>query len=61
MHDFTHSTIKTLTLDVTHDEDIKRVVDHVIEAEGHIDILVNNAGIFITRFVQSPPTSRTTH
>ena len=31
--------------DVTHLEQVRHMVNHVIEAFGHIDILVNNAGI----------------
>jgi NAD(P)-dependent dehydrogenase (short-subunit alcohol dehydrogenase family) len=36
--------ISQLELDVTKDEDVRRVVKEVLVREGHIDILVNNAG-----------------
>ena len=45
MQGFTHTGIEKLTLDVTNDEDVKRVVGDVIDREGSIDILVNNAGV----------------
>ena len=45
MQGFTHAGIEKLTLDVTNDEDVKRVVGDVIDREGSIDILVNNAGV----------------
>ena len=32
------------TIDVTSDEDVRRVVDRIIEEEGRIDAVVNNAG-----------------
>ena len=31
-------------MDITKEEDINMVVDHIIKLEGHIDILINNAG-----------------
>ena len=31
-------------MDITKEEDINKVVDHIIKLEGHIDILINNAG-----------------
>jgi len=34
-----------LKLDVTSDEDVQRVVDHIIQEEGKIDVIVNNAGV----------------
>jgi len=40
-----HPRIQLLSLDVTDDSDIKRVIDFIIENEGKIDIVVNNAGI----------------
>ncbi|TFY82951.1 hypothetical protein EWM64_g1066 [Hericium alpestre] len=42
---FTHPNIDTLSLDVKSDEDVRRVVDTIIEREGKIDIVVNNAGV----------------
>ena len=45
MQGFTHAGIEKLTLDVKNDEDVKRVVEDVIDREGSIDILVNNAGV----------------
>ncbi|MBO9488886.1 SDR family NAD(P)-dependent oxidoreductase [Endozoicomonas sp. G2_1] len=33
-----------LGMDITKEEDINKVVDHIIKLEGHIDILINNAG-----------------
>ncbi|KAJ7172827.1 NAD-P-binding protein [Mycena crocata] len=41
-----HPLIKRLILDVTSDLDVQRVVDTIIEQEGHIDLLINNAGVF---------------
>lgn len=32
-------------MDVTSDEDVKDVVQHIINVEGRIDVVVNNAGI----------------
>lgn len=32
------------TLDVTSEEDIRRVVDRIIKEKGRIDVVVNNAG-----------------
>jgi len=46
MGDFKHeTTIKKFALDVTQDEQVKNVVQQVVEQEGGIDILVNNAGM----------------
>ncbi|KAJ3760556.1 oxidoreductase [Lentinula raphanica] len=44
MDGFSHPRIAKLPLDVTSDEDIRRVVDEIIVKEGKIDIVVNNAG-----------------
>ncbi|KAH7870829.1 oxidoreductase [Lentinula edodes] len=44
MAGFSHSRIEKLPLDVTSDEDVKRVVEHIVGKEGKIDIVVNNAG-----------------
>ena len=45
MQGFTHPDIHTLALDVTSDENVREVVQSVIQREGHLDILVNNAGL----------------
>ncbi|KAJ3728120.1 oxidoreductase [Lentinula guzmanii] len=44
MEGLNHPRIEKLPLDVTSDEDIKRIVDHIVGKEGKIDIVVNNAG-----------------
>ncbi|KAE9391101.1 oxidoreductase [Gymnopus androsaceus JB14] len=44
MEGFSHPMIEKLPLDVTSDEDVKRVVEQIAGKEGRIDILVNNAG-----------------
>ncbi|KAJ7180249.1 NAD-P-binding protein [Mycena crocata] len=41
-----HPLIKRLILDVTSDSDVQRVVETIMEQEGHIDLLINNAGVF---------------
>ncbi|KAH9855734.1 oxidoreductase [Lenzites betulinus] len=41
-------TIEKLVLDVTSEENVKKVVEAVIEKEGRIDVLVNNAGVLCT-------------
>ncbi|KAJ7170104.1 oxidoreductase [Mycena filopes] len=40
-----HPLIKLNTLDVTSDEDVRRVVEVVVAEAGSIDIVVNNAGV----------------
>ena len=45
MTDFKHDSIQKLALDVNNSEDIERVVNRILVAEGRIDILVNNAGV----------------
>jgi 1-acylglycerone phosphate reductase len=40
-----HLQIELLSLDVTDDSAVKRVVDTIIANEGKIDIVVNNAGM----------------
>ena len=45
MDAFTNTRIRKLTLDVTSDEDVQKVIDGIIAEEGHIDIVVNNAGV----------------
>jgi NADP-dependent 3-hydroxy acid dehydrogenase YdfG len=37
-------TARALSLDVTHSEQVKTVVEQALEHFGHIDVLVNNAG-----------------
>ena len=32
-------------MDVRSDEDVQRVIAHIVELEGRIDVVVNNAGI----------------
>ncbi|KDQ17807.1 hypothetical protein BOTBODRAFT_29961 [Botryobasidium botryosum FD-172 SS1] len=45
MAGFVHPEIRKLVLDVNDEENIKKVVDTIIEREGRIDILISNAGI----------------
>ncbi|KAK7064033.1 NADPH-dependent 1-acyldihydroxyacetone phosphate reductase [Favolaschia claudopus] len=40
-----HPLVSLQTLDVTMDEDVRRVVDLIVAEAGRIDIVVNNAGI----------------
>lgn len=40
-----HPLISLATLDVTSDEDVRRVVELIIAEAGCIDILINNAGM----------------
>ncbi|KAJ4472694.1 oxidoreductase [Lentinula lateritia] len=51
MAGFSHPRIEKLPLDVTSDEDVKRVVEHIVGKEGKIDIVVNNAGIGAAAFL----------
>ncbi|KAJ3998574.1 oxidoreductase [Lentinula boryana] len=44
MEGLNHPRIEKLPLDVTSDEDVKRVIDQIVGKEGKIDIVVNNAG-----------------
>ncbi|KAH7929147.1 NAD(P)-binding protein [Leucogyrophana mollusca] len=44
MQGFAHSSIRTLSLDVTSDESVQSAVQHILEESGKIDIVVNNAG-----------------
>lgn len=44
MDGFQHPNIRTLSLDVTKEEQVHSVVDEVYQREGRIDVLVNNAG-----------------
>lgn len=45
MEALVHPSIRKLALDVLDEDNIKRVIDHVIATEGKLDILVNNAGV----------------
>jgi NADP-dependent 3-hydroxy acid dehydrogenase YdfG len=45
-------TARALSLDVTHPEQIKTVVEQALEHFGHVDILVNNAGYGIVGGVE---------
>ncbi|KDQ63326.1 hypothetical protein JAAARDRAFT_53550 [Jaapia argillacea MUCL 33604] len=45
MKSFSSPSIERLTLDVTSDEDVERVIEHIVKTEGRIDVVVNNAGI----------------
>lgn len=47
LDDLKREGIKTEKLDVNSSEDIKRVVDHILNEEGNIDVLVNNAGFAV--------------
>ncbi|KAF8640534.1 hypothetical protein AX17_000196 [Amanita inopinata Kibby_2008] len=42
--DFENKSVKKHALDVTQDEQVQNLVQHVMGAEGRIDIFVNNAG-----------------
>ncbi|KAF5388504.1 hypothetical protein D9757_004602 [Collybiopsis confluens] len=44
MEGFSHPLIEKHVLDVTNDEDVRRVIQQIAEHEGKIDIVVNNAG-----------------
>jgi len=43
--------------DITREEDVRRLVDRVVDCYGHIDILVNNAGVGFFRPVVDMPVS----
>ena len=45
MQGFKHDSIEKLKLDVGSDEEVKKVIQTVIEKEGRIDIVLNNAGM----------------
>ena len=45
MESFSDTNIERLAMDVRSDEDVQRVIAHIVELEGRIDVVVNNAGI----------------
>lgn len=45
--------VEPIELDVTKADSVKRTVDHVLKASGHIDVLVNNAGFGIFGAVEN--------
>lgn len=47
-----YDTVSFMQIDVTKEEDWKRVVDNTIERYGRIDVLVNNAGINIRKPIE---------
>jgi NAD(P)-dependent dehydrogenase (short-subunit alcohol dehydrogenase family) len=46
------------TLDVTDDDDVERVVDRIVDEEGHISCLVNNAGFGQMGPIEDVPTEQ---
>lgn len=47
-----YDTVSFMQIDVTEEEDWKRVVDNTVERYGKIDVLVNNAGINIRKPIE---------
>ncbi|KAF8898963.1 oxidoreductase [Infundibulicybe gibba] len=45
IQDFENPLIERISLDVTQDADVQKVVQKIMDAEGGIDIVVNNAGV----------------
>jgi 1-acylglycerone phosphate reductase len=45
MEGFSDPGIKKLAMDIRSDEEVQRVIAHILEVEGRIDVFVNNAGI----------------
>lgn len=43
MQGFKDPNIEVLALDVTSDDDVQQVIQHVANTEGRVDVVVNNA------------------
>ena len=50
--DFNMQGVNSVLGDVTHIDDVKRIVEYIIKREGKIDILINNAGSGISGSVE---------
>jgi len=61
MSDIQSEGAKTLSLDVTDDESMKKAVQALISSEGRIDALVNNAGYGSYGAVEDVPISEARH
>ena len=49
MEGLEHPSIQKVALDVTSDDDFRRVVKMIVDAEGKIDIAISNAGVIGVR------------